>query len=606
MIGQDARTYTGWRNKDTNDTISQVPMNSCSAVTSGLHAAAREPWGRTGVRNGSVSGFYYDKVDTQMRNKVEGTSRILACVPNGNAKMKSILAVAVLMAAVSGQGAGPRVVRPFESDARAVSTNSIDALVLSTLRDRGIEPANLCSDEVFIRRVYLDVIGTLPEPQAVRRFLQDRRPDKRAALIDALLEREEFADYWALKWCDLLRVKAEFPINLWPNAVQAYHRWIRDSIRENKPYDQLVRELLTSSGSNFRVPPVNFYRAIQGRDPPAIASAVALTFMGTRIQSWPEDRRAGMEALFSRVAYKGTAEWKEEIVYLDPTPADTQKAILPDGATVWILPDDDPRQLFADWLITPYNHWFARNIVNRLWFWLLGRGIIHEPDDIRPDNPAVNPELLAYLEKELVNADYDLRHMYRLILNSSTYQQSSIPRSNHPDAEALFAHYPVRRLDAEVLIDALCWIFGPGESYSSAIPEPFTFIPDPQRTILLADGSITSQFLEMFGRPARDTGFEFERNNEPTDAQRLHLLNATHIQQKIERSWWLRQLTRTAKGNRRFVINGLYLKILSRYPTQDELADVENYVRTSGLPSRQAVNDLSWALINTKEFLYRH
>ena len=532
---------------------------------------------------------------------------MLICSLPVNAIRMFVLAVAVLITALSGHAAEPRIAGSFERDGSVVvPANSIDSLVLSTLREHGIEPAKPCSDEVFIRRVYLDVIGTLPEPRQVRQFLRDRRPDKRAVLIDLLLERDEFADYWALKWCDLLRVKAEFPINLWPNAVQAYHRWIRDSIRENKPYDQFVRELLTSSGSNFRVPPVNFYRAIQGQEPSAIAGAVALTFMGTRIQSWPEDRRAGMEAFFSRVAYKGTAEWKEEIVYLDPAPVDTRKAVLPDGTTAWILTEYDPREQFADWLITSYNPWFARNIVNRLWFWLMGRGIIHEPDDIRPDNPAVNPELLAYLEKELMNAHYDLRHMYRLILNSRTYQQSFIPRSDHPDAEALFAHYSVRRLDAEVLIDALCWIFGPGETYSSAIPEPFTFIPERQRTILLADGSITSQFLEMFGRPARDTGLESERNNQPTDAQRLHLLNSTHIQQKIDRSWWLRQLMRTSKGDGRLLITGMYLKILSRFPTQAEIAEIEEYARTSGLKTQQAVNDLAWALINTKEFLYRH
>jgi len=518
----------------------------------------------------------------------------------------SILAVVLFTATVGGQGAEHRLVRPFESDATVVRTNPIDTLVLSALDERGIEPANLCSDQVFIRRVYLDVIGTLPTPQEVRKVLGDRRPGKRAALIDSLLEREEFADYWAVKWCDLLRVKAEFPINLWPNAVQAYYRWIRDSIRDNKPYDQFVRELLTSSGSNFRVPPVNFYRAIQGQEPSSIARAVALTFMGTRIEGWPEARRTGMEAFFSRVAYKGTAEWKEEIVCLDPAPAEPFDAVFPDGSTVRILPTDDPRQVFADWLVTPDNPWFARNIVNRLWSWLLGRGIIHEPDDVRQDNPAVNPELLAYLEKELVNADYDLRHMYRLILNSRTYQQSSIPRSTDPAAEVLFAHYMVRQLDAEVLIDALCWILGSSESYSSLIPEPYTFVPNRQRTILLADGSISSQFLEMFGRPARDTGLESERNTQPTDAQRLHLLNSTHIQQKIERSWWLRGLIGSAKGNRRVVINAIYLKIMSRPPTQAELADAEEYCRTSGLGLRQAVNDLTWALINTKEFLYRH
>ena len=494
----------------------------------------------------------------------------------------------------------------FENSGRFVANNRIDSIMMKTFRNNGIEPANLCSDPVFIRRVYLDVIGTLPEPQAVRKFLQDRNPRKRAALIHVLLRRDEFADYWSLKWCDLLRVKAEFPINLWPNAVQAYHRWIHDAIACNMPYNQFVREMLTSSGSNFRVPQVNFYRAIQGQEPSAIAGAVALTFMGVRLENWSLGRRLGMEAFFSRVAYKLTAEWKEEIVYLDPAQTEPLEAVFPDGVKVQIPPDRDPRMVFADWLVAPENPWFARNIVNRIWAWLLGRGIIHEPDDIRPDNVAVHPELLVYLENQLVKNDYDLKHIYRLILNSSTYQQSSIPRTENSEAEALFACYPVRRLEAEVLIDALCWISGTHESYSSPIPEPFTFIPGDNRSIELADGSITSQFLEMFGRPSRDTGLESERNNQPTDAQRLHLLNSSHVQNKIERSARLNRLIKAAKGNRRMLANMIYLNILSRYPTQAELAAAQKYFQTKSINIRQAMNDLAWALINTKEFLYRH
>jgi len=502
----------------------------------------------------------------------------------------------------------PRDVRfvQFENSGEFAVNNRIDTLVMKTFRRKGIEPANLCSDAVFIRRVYLDVIGTLPEPQAVRKFLEDKNPRKRAALIHALLRRDEFADYWSLKWCDLLRVKAEFPINLWPNAVQAYHRWIHDCLRENMPYDRFAREMLTSSGSNFRVPQVNFYRAIQGQEPSAIAGAVALTFMGVRLENWPEDRRSGMEAFFSRVAYKLTAEWKEEIVYLDPAQTGPLQAVFPDGVEVKIPPDRDPRVVFADWLVAPENPWFARNIVNRVWAWLLGRGIIHEPDDIRPDNVAVHPELLAYLENQLVKTDYDLKRIYSLILNSRTYQQSSIARSENPEAEALFACYPVRRLEAEVLIDALCWISGTRESYSSPIPEPFTFIPEENRSIELADGSITSQFLEMFGRPSRDTGLESERNNQSTDAQRLHLLNSSHVQDKIERSSRLNGLIKTAKGNRRMLTNLIYLNILSRYPTQAEMTTAQQYFQTKGMNTRQATNDLTWALINSKEFLYRH
>ncbi len=212
-----------------------------------------------------------------------------------------------------------------------------------------------------------------------------------------------------MKWCDLLRVKSEFPINLWPNAVQAYHRWIRTCVKENMPYDRFVRELLTASGSNFRKPQVNFYRAVQSREPQAVAQAVALTFMGVRPASWPKERWSGMAAFFSQIAYKPTLEWKEEIVLFDLEKAATeaaaktlQTAAFPDGTPAKLSPGQDPREAFADWLLAPKNPWFARNMANRVWFWLLGRGIVDPPDDMRPDNPPSNPELLAYLEQELV------------------------------------------------------------------------------------------------------------------------------------------------------------------------------------------------------------
>jgi len=549
--------------------------------------------------------LFFDERDTFVKfvrnHRIQGL--------RGGGPVTALLLTLALCGPLCAQSArGRRNFEQYETDKRYTGTsrNPIDAMVTQTLRQRGIEPANLCSEAVFIRRVYLDVIGTLPEPQDVRRFIENRRPSQRAALINALLKRDEFADYWSLKWCDLLRVKAEFPINLWPNAVQAYHRWIHDALAQNMPYDQFARALLTSSGSNFRVAPVNFYRAIQGQEPSSIAAAVGLTLMGTRVENWPESRRAGMEAFFSRVAFKQTAEWKEEIVYPDPTATEPLRAVFPDGTAVQVAPGQDPRTVFADWLIAPENPWFARNIVNRIWSWLLGRGLIHEPDDIRPDNPPVHPEVLSYLEKGLVKSNYDLQHIYRLILNSRTYQQSPIPRSDYADAEALFACYPVRRLEAEVLIDALCWISGTKESYSSAIPEPFTFIPEEHRSIELADGSITSQFLEMFGRPSRDTGLESERNNQPSDAQRLHLLNSTHVQSKIERSRRLNGLVRTAKGNRRTLVNMIYLNILSRYPTPAELTAAERGFQGRGTNNKEATNDLAWALINTKEFLYRH
>ena len=519
------------------------------------------------------------------------------------------LSLAIMMALVATAcvlRAEPQAVLPYERDEWVVPKNPIDSHVLATLDERGIESANPCSDEVFIRRIYLDITGGLPEPQTVVNFLADDTPDRRARLIDSLLQTEQFADYWTLKWCDLLRVKAEFPINLWPNGVQAYHRWIGDAIREKMPYDQFARELLTSSGSNFRVPAVNFYRAIQGHEPSTVATAVALSLMGTRIENWPEDQQSNIAAFFSRIAYKGTAEWKEEIVYLDPAPAEPMNAVFPDGTTVTISPDEDPRCVFADWVLAEDNPWFARNVVNRIWYWLMGRGIIHEPDDIRPDNPPVNAALLAYLEDELVGSGYDLRHIYRLILNSRTYQQSSIPQSDHPEAEALFAHCIVRRLDAEVLIDALCWFGGDGETYESVIPEPFTWIPEYHRTVQLADGSITSPFLVMFGRPSRDTGLISERNNEPTDGQRLHLINSSQVQRRLQQSPKLRWLLARFRDNPGEAVKGLYLTLLSREPTGAELAAAAEYATTSGLKPQEVAVDLAWALINTKEFLYRH
>lgn len=494
----------------------------------------------------------------------------------------------------------------FEIPAPPTPQGRIDELVFAKWKQLGIEPANQCSDAVFLRRVYLDAIGTLPTVEEARQFLTDKSPDKRSRLIDALLERPEFADFWAMKWSDLLRVKAEFPINLWPNAAQAYHRWIRHAIETNMPYDQFVRELLTSSGSNFRTPQVNFYRALQSKDPKGITRAVALTFMGMRADKWPEERLAGMSAFFVKVGYKPTGEWKEEIVIFDPhkgnaappspeakpgvktrpKPGAPPKPVFPDGTPAEIAPNKDPRVVFADWLITPQNPWFTRVMANRIWCWLQGRGIVHEPDDFRPDNPPSNPELLDWLAEEFARSNYDTKHMVRLILNSSTYQLSSIPKSTNPQAGAYFASYTVRRLEAEVIIDALNQITGTTESYSSIIPEPYTFIPETRRAIALPDGSISSSFLELFGRPPRDSGLESERNNHVTAAQRLHLLNSSHIRNKLRDGPGIKKLRQ--EGDSR---ENLYLAILSRFPGEGEWA--------SG-------DDLAWILINSTEFLFRH
>jgi hypothetical protein len=519
--------------------------------------------------------------------------------------------------------------------------NHIDELVLAKLKEKQFAPSEICSDEVFLRRAYLDVIGTLPQPWEVRAFLADKAPDKRAKLIDKLLARNEFADYWSLKWADLLRIKAEFPSNLWPNAVQAYHRWVRDSIRKNMPYDQFVRQLLTANGSNFRDPPVNFYRAFQERTPRQIAETVALVFMGLRLNDagFTESQILGMSAFFAKIGYKNTDEWKEEIVFFNPSgklenPATTYgisnnaafsevktpksytvtynsiykipvNPAFPTGKTPIIAQDKDPRLVFADWLTAPENPWFARNISNRIWFWIMGCGIVNEPDDMRPLNPAWSPELLSYLEKELVKNKYDLKHIYRLLLTSNTYQLSSRANKWNAADEDGFSHYRIRRIDAEPLIDAICQITGSSEKYTSNIPEPFTFIPGDQRTILLADGSIDSPFLEMFGRPTRNTSFESERNSSPSVIQAQYMLNSSDIQRKIEQSWTIKQILSANKGNP-YVIEELYLRILSRFPTEQEKKVSEAYISSSKRKLDEAVCDIAWALMNTKEFILKH
>ncbi len=498
------------------------------------------------------------------------------------------------------------VIKPYETDKWSIPGNIVDSKVEDALTKAGIKMRNSCSDEVFMRRVYLDMIGTLPNFKEVDSFIKDTNPNKRTALIESLFQREEFADYLTLRWCDLLRVKSEFPINLWPNAVQAYHHWIRDAIKKNMPYDQFVRELLTSSGSNFRVPAANFYRAVPSKDPVTIAKTVALNFMGTRFEKWPEQQQKDMTAFFSRIAYKKTGEWKEEIVYLNPAITDAAQTKFPDGTPATIAANSDPRLIFADWLLAPGNKWFARNIVNRVWAWTMGRGIINEPDDIRPDNPPASAETLAMLEAEFIKSKYDIRQLYRLILNSRTYQQSSIPHNDTANDSVQFAHYSIRRLDAEVLIDALCWVGGNGESYTSAIPEPFTYIPKENHSIALADGSITSTFLMKFGRPTRDTGMESERNNHPSEDQALYLLNSSDIQRRIDNSPRLLAVNSMAKGNKQAIIRWIYLPLLTRFPTPAEMATAEKYFQTPGLQTRQAQSDLAWAIINSKEFLYKH
>jgi len=526
--------------------------------------------------------------------------------------MKTILLLwALTVSALSADECGVYELGPTvpKSGANLKPHERLDELVFSHQAELGIKRANLCSDAVFVRRAFLAVIGTLPTEVEARGFVGTKDQDKRAKLIEILIQRPEFTDFWAMKWGDVLRVKAEFPIKLWPNAVQAYHRWIHTSVRENKPLHIFTRQLLLANGSNFREGEVNFYRAMQDRSPQGVAATVALTFMGERADKWPKKKLDAMAGFFAQVAYKSTAEWKEEIVYFDPT-ADkdgiTKHSIFPDGKPAGIKTGlDDPRFVFCEWLLQPSNPWFSRSMANRIWSWLMGRGIVHEPDDFRADNPPSNPALLAFLEKEFAASKCDMRHLFRVILNSQTFQLSSIPVQDTPEAAAQFAHYPMRRLEAEVLVDALNQITATKETYSSPIPEPFTFIPENVRGIALADGSITSTFLELFGRPPRDTGFESERNLSTSPAQRLHLLNSSHVLGKIKACPLVAEAD-AGDHDLNKLADKIYLTLLSRTPTADEITALKAHMTSSYSSGRELAADIVWALINQPEFYFNH
>lgn len=537
-------------------------------------------------------------------------------IPTKPAGLLAILALVAVPASHAFAQGAPRKTGATPAPASLFQLpggNAVDLCVLDRLRAEGLPPSEACTDATFLRRVHLDLAGTLPTAKEAREFLADKSPRRRAELVERLLASEAYADYWAMKWGDWLRVKSEFPSNLWPNAVQTYHKWLRDRMRDNTPYDRFVRELLTATGSNFRSPPANFLRAFQERTPQAIAGNVALVFMGVRADNpaLAAQFGPGFHAFFAQLGYKNTDEWKEEIVFFDPAAAlkDASGApvppTFPDGRRAALAPGADPREAFADWLTAPGNPWFARAIVNRLWACHFGRGIVHEPDDFRPDNPAWSPALLNLLERELVTHKYDLRHLHRLILNSETYRRSSAPNAWNRDDERGFSHYRLRRLEAETVVDAVCLVTGGTEKYTSSIPEPFTYLPDDQKAVAIADGSIVSPFLETFGRPARNTSFDSERANTPSAIQAQYLLNSTNIQQKLARSGALRALA-SSKTTPDKIVEELYLRILSRPPTPAEAGVAVAHLKANTEKRAEAVTDLAWALLNTKEFILKH
>lgn len=478
-------------------------------------------------------------------------------------------------------------------------------------------------DAVFFRRAWINGAGKLPSEKATRDFLRSKDPDKRSKLIEEVLSSNEHADLIAMRFADMLRIKSEFPINLWPNAVQAFHYRLRQDIFTNRSYGEMVREMLSSSGSNFRNIYANFFRTTGDRSPEGLAVITALTFMGLRVESLPEKERKAFNAFFSRIRYKSTYEWKEEIVYTDPEKA-VVRAYLPGSGSFTIRsPQTDPRKVLADALIDGNNAYFARAFVNRAWSWFFGKGIMDPADDIVPESRGfsafwqsifgekeekriVQKELLDFLSEQFRASKYDMRHLFRLIMNSSAYLAASkVDPKIQKTTEKYFYSYPVRRMEAEVISDCLSALTGSYGRYSSVIPEPFTYLPVGTRAVQVADGSISSALLDQFGRPSRDTGLISDRRNFITASQRLYLLNSGTLYNQLNRQGW--RIARSVRWNLKKGVERFYLMALNRYPTAKEVKTVFAYY--DKLPRKQRGRvwpDLIWVLANSKEFLYYH
>jgi hypothetical protein len=486
--------------------------------------------------------------------------------------------------------------------------NFIDGLVYGKLRKLNLLPSGPADDADYLRRVYLDIIGTLPTADEARQFLTDTRPDRRARLVDELLRRPEYADYWALKWADLLRVDRQ---TLGHKGAYGYYRWIRDSLAANKPYDQFARAIIAAEGPLAEAPAGHLFKAVT--KPGEMAGTVSQVFLGMRIECaqchhhpfdrWSQDDYFGMQAYFTQVGFKKTARGEALIAAGNPdTRHPRTNAVVyahalgtePPTAN----PEGDRRRQLAAWMTAPDNPWFARNLVNRVWAHFLGRGLVEPVDDVRLTNPPTNPELLQALAAHFIEHKYDVQELIRTITSSRVYQLSSRPNATN---ELDFQNYSrawFKRLDAEVLFDAVCQTTG--------VEEKFNGLPAGYRAIQLWDSKVPHYFLKLFGRPTRVTACECERSVEPSVAQVLHVLNSPEIQEKLSHAGGrIAKLVREQPDDDRLA-EELYLTFFSRFPTVQERQVAVEYLKSHADNRRLAAEDLSWTMLNSLEFLFNH
>ncbi|MBI4585222.1 MAG: DUF1553 domain-containing protein [Planctomycetes bacterium] len=487
--------------------------------------------------------------------------------------------------------------------------NYVDRLVYEKLKQFQILPSDLCTDGQFIRRIYLDVLGILPTVSEVEVFLADQDPRKRDKVIDAVLDRPEYAAYWALKWCDVLRVQKR---KLTAPGAYKFHRWIVAALRDNLPYGQFARALLTAQGSTFENPPANYYRA--AADTNDCMETTSQLFLGIRMQCakchnhpferWTQDNYYGLAAFFNRVQRKPGNLNDDMVVWLSrggemtqPRTGKQVKPWLPLAGEVTLLGEEDRREALVQWLVQPDNPFFARMEVNRIWGHLLGRGIVEPVDDFRDSNPPSIAALLDALAQDFVQHGFDRKHLLRTILKSRTYQLSSRENRFNKMDEKYFSHARARLLSAEQLLDAICQVTG--------VEEKFSGLPPGFRTTELPSPEVDQEFLKVFGQPERESACQCERSNESSLSQALQLINGPLVQGKLRHEKnRVRKLVAAGKDDAQ-IIQDLYLVSLCRKPSEAELKDARDHVVTQADRMR-GLEDVEWTLLNTKEFLFQH
>lgn len=497
----------------------------------------------------------------------------------------------------------------------------IDRLLIEHWKKMGIKPSALISDAEFLRRLSLDIRGTLPTTEELDRYVDDRATDKRLKVIDRMLESAEHASFFALKWADILRNRgAGYATSKQRQGTALFTGWIRDSIDRNLPYDQFATAILTASGSQEENPPTVWYRTV--RTTQDYIESVAQAFLGVRIQCaqchhhpaerWSQDDYYGLAAAFARVGRKGGFADAEvptnETIYLASEGQlihpRTGHAVPPrplGGAAFALQSYDDPRRALARWMTAPDNPYFARTMANRTWAHFLGRGIVHPIDDFRSTNPPVIPELLDALAADFIAQRYDTRHLIRTICNSSVYSLSSIPNASNGSDQQSFARFYPKRLPAEVLLDAISDVLESPSRFSNVAGE----FPAGTRAIELPDEAVPSQFLDVFGRPARNSACECERVSAPALGQTLALVSSNDIQQKLTTPNGYVDKLASAGPEYRTHVRSIFQRVFARPPRDSELQTAVVFLE-SQTDAKEGYRSLLWALLATNEFLFNH